>query len=159
MLSIEDHLPGVDEDISLVPLFRGAWRLAPYVILPNAPGGTRSIIEMPDGRLVGRGVRARTQGGANADWFVVGPDGTGTADFRGTMVTEDGAAIYVHGSGRCDMSAGFSAGTVLRGYAHFETGSGRYRWLNKVHAAFRGVVLGDGAGGEGIYYDEYFELV
>lgn len=159
MLSIKDHLPGTDNAITLVPLFRGAWRLAPYVILPNTPAGTRAVIEIPDGRLEGRGVRARTQGGANADWFVIGPDGTGTADFRGTMVAEDGAAIYVHGHGRCDMSAGFSTGTVLRGHAHFDTGSDQYRWLNKVHAVFRGVVSGDGASGEGVYHDEYFEVL
>lgn len=158
MLHVKEQLPGIDNDISLVPLFRGVWRLAPYVILPNTPAGTRAVIEMPNGRLEGRGICAQTKGGANADWFVIGPDGTGTADFRGTVETEDGAAIYVHGHGRCDISAGFAGGTVLRGYAHFETGSDEYRWLNKVHAVFRGVVVGDGAAGEGIYYDEYFEV-
>ena len=158
MLHVKEQLPGIDDDISLVPLFTGAWRLAPYVILPNTPAGTRAVIEMPEGRLEGRGVCAQTKGGANADWFVIGPDGTGTADFRGTMETDDGAPIYVHGHGRCDISAGFGAGTVLRGHAHFDTGSDEYRWLNKVHAVFRGVVVGDGATGEGIYYDEYFEV-
>jgi len=159
MLSIKDDLPGVGQNISLVPLFRGAWRLAPYVILPSTPAGTRVVIEIPEGKLEGRGVCAQTQGGANADWFVIGPDGTGTADFRGTMVTEDGAAIYVYGHGRCDMSVGFSVGSVLRGHAHFEASSDQYRWLNKVHAVFRGVVVGDSASGEGFYHDEYFEVL
>lgn len=62
MLTIQDSLPGIEKDISIVPLFRGVWRLAPYVILPNTPAGTRAVIEMPDGRLEGRDVHARTQG-------------------------------------------------------------------------------------------------
>lgn len=158
MLKVEQQLPDVADDVSLVPLFRGVWRLAPYVILPNTPAGTRTVIEMPDGTFEGRGIRARTSGGANADWFVVGPDGTGTADFRGTVRTDDGAAIYLSGQGRCDLSSGFGNGTILRGHVHFETGSDPHRWLNKVHAVFRGVVVGDGAGGSGVYHDEYFEV-
>lgn len=74
------------------------------------------------------------------------------------METDDGAAIYVYGHGRCDISAGFGAGTLLRGYAHFEASRDEHRWLNKVHAVFRGVVVGDGAAGDAIYYDEYFEV-
>ena len=157
VLSVKETLPGIENDISLVPLFKGAWRLAPYVILPNTPAGTRTIIEL-DGGLEGRGIRAQTKGGANADWFLIGPDGTGTADFRGTVKTDDGAAIYIYGHGRCDISAGTGGGTVLRGYVHFETAGDEHRWLNKVHAVFRGVVVGDGAAGSGIYYDEYFEV-
>lgn len=158
MLTFEEKLPGVDEGVSLVPLFRGVWRVARYVVMPTTPAGTRVVIEIPNGRLEGRGISAQTLGGANADWFVIGPDGTGTADYRGTMQTADGAAIYIHGHGRCDMSAGFAAGAVLRGHAHFETGSDQYRWLNKVHAVFRGVVVGDGTAGKGVYHDEYFEV-
>jgi uncharacterized protein DUF3237 len=158
MLSVKEQLPGVEENASLIPLFRGVWRLAPYVILPSTPAGTRAVIEMPNGRLEGRGICAHTKGGANADWFLIGPDGTGTADARVTVETEDGAPIYLHGHGRCDIAEGWGGGTILRGYAHFETGSDKYRWLNKVHAVFRGVVVGDGAAGDGIYYDEYFEV-
>ncbi len=158
MLEIKEQLPGVDDAISLIPLFKGAWQQAPYVILPKTPAGTRVVIEMPSGKLEGRGISAQTKGRANADWFVIGPDGTGTADFRGTVETADGATIYISGQGRCDISTGFSAGTVLRGHAHFETGNDQYRWLNKVHAVFRGIVVGDGASGDGTYYDEYFEV-
>src|SRR5688572_3205946 len=60
MLHVKEQLPGIDNDISLVPLFRGVWRLAPYVILPNTPAGTRAVIEMPTGRLEGRGICAQT---------------------------------------------------------------------------------------------------
>jgi hypothetical protein len=151
-------LPGLDDEIELVPLFRGCWTLASYILVPRGPVGARAVVEMPDGRLEGRGIRARVKGQANADWMLVGPDGIGTADWRGTVETDDGAVIYLHGGGRVDLSSGFGEGSVLIGHAHFETGDERYRWLNKVHAVFRGVVVGDGETGQGMYHDEYFEV-
>ena len=154
---ILDRLPGT-RDATLVPLFRGVWKLNPYVLIPNGPAGTRAIVAMPEGRLVGRGIDASTRDGANADWMLIGPDGTGTADARVTVTTADGATIYVHGNGRCDLSGGLGGGTVLIGSASFETSDDRYRWLNKVHAVFRGTVIGDGMAGEGVYHDEYFEV-
>lgn len=89
----------------------------------------------------------------DSDWFLIGPDGTGTIDFRGTLDTDDGATIYMHGLGRCDMSGGVGEAGVLYGAPMFETGDERYAWLNRVQAVFRGVVAGDG-----MFYDEYFEL-
>lgn len=151
-------LPNIETGIELVPLFRGSWRLSPYVLVPGGPLGTRAIIEMPEGRLEGRGITARTNGGANADWMVIGPDGIGTADWRGAVETGDGAVIYLHGNGRCDLNGGFGAGAMLIGGAQFETSDDRYRWLNRIHAVFRGVVVGDPAAGTGVYHDEYFEV-
>lgn len=151
-------LPGVDAGIELVPLFRGVWKLSPYILVPGGPLGTRTIIEIPEGRLEGRGISARVTRQANADWFLVGPDGIGTADWRGTVETDDGAVIYLYGDGRCDLSGGFGAGALLIGGAKFETGDERYRWLNKVNAVFRGVVEGDGSTGDAVYHDEFFEV-
>jgi Protein of unknown function (DUF3237) len=158
MEDIEDRLPGVEKDALLVPLFRGVWSLAPYVVLPGTPVGTRAIVEMSDGRLEGRGIRAHARPHACADWLVIGTDGTGTMDYRGTVETEDGHVIYLYGGGRCDLSGGFGDGTILRGAVHFETSCDRYRWLNHVHAVFRGVVAGDGAAGKGTLHDEWFEV-
>jgi Protein of unknown function (DUF3237) len=110
------------------------------------------IIEMPEGRIEGERVRGRAVGGATADWFLIGPDGTGTIDFRGTLETDDGATIYMHGSGRCDMSGGIGKAGVLYGAPIFETGDERYAW-HQVQAVFHGVLAGDG-----LFYDEYFEL-
>jgi hypothetical protein len=151
-------LPGVERRIELVPLFRGAWKLDPYVLVPDGPVGSRAIVEMPEGVLEGRGLRARTKGRANADWLLVGPDGIGTADWRGTVETEDGAVLYLHGGGRIDLRGGFGAGAMLIGEARFEASDARYRWLNAVHAVFRGVVVGEGKSGEAVYHDEYFEV-
>jgi hypothetical protein len=151
-------LPGVDTGIELVPLFRGSWKLNPYILVPGGPVGSRAIVEMPDGQLEGRGITARVKGQANADWLLVGPDGIGTADWRGTVETDDGATIYLRGGGRCDLGTGFGAGTLLIGGAQFETSDDRYRWLNKIQAVFRGVVIGDGMSGDAVYHDEYFEV-
>jgi len=137
----------------LVPLFRGAWRLADYRMLGTTPAGTRVIVEMPEGRIEGERLQGRVVGATTADWFLIGPDGTGTIDFRGTLETDDGATIYMHGTGRCDMSGGVGAAGVLYGAPIFETGDERYAWLNLVQAVFRGVV-----GEDGMFYDEYFEL-
>jgi hypothetical protein len=151
-------LPTVEGDCELVPLFRGRFELAPYVLLPESPAGARAIVEMPRGVLVGRGLRARVKGGSNADWLVVGPDGTGTADYRGMLETDDGAVVYLHGFGRIDLRGGFGSGAVLRGSALFETSDDRSRWLNRLQAVFRGVVVGDGFAGGAVYHDEYFEV-
>lgn len=161
MTTIEEPmtaLPGVDAGIELVPLFRGVWKLSPYRMVPDGPAGSRVIIEWTDGRLEGRGISARSTGRAGADWFVVGPGGVGTADWRGTVETGDGAVIYIHGDGRCDLSGGFGVGALLIGSCQFETADERHRWLNKVHAVYRGVVVGDSLAGDGIYHDEYFEV-
>ena len=151
-------LPGVANGIELVPLFRGRWKLRPYTLLPRGPVGSRTIVEMPDGCIEGRGIKARVKAQANADWLLVGPDGIGTADWRGTVQTEDGATIYLHGGGRIDLSGGFGTGRLLIGHAQFETSDDRYRWLNKIHAVFRGVSVGDAMRGDGTYHDEYFEV-
>jgi Protein of unknown function (DUF3237) len=139
--------------IELVPLFRGTWKLAPYRTVGKTPAGTRVIIEMPEGRVDGERLKASVVGGLATDWFLIGPDGTGTVDFRGTLETDDGATIYMHGSGRCDMSGGVGNAGVLYGAPLFETGDPRYAWLNQVQAVFRGVV-----GADGSFHDEYFEV-
>jgi Protein of unknown function (DUF3237) len=149
-----EALPGIDHSIELVPLFRGTWRLAPYLIMPDTPAGTRVIIDIPEGGFEGRGIKARTRTGS-ADWFIIGPDGTGTLDWRGTVTTEDGAAIYMYGSGRRDVSQSGSA--LIRGTCQFDTSDQRYRWLNKLAAAYRAISVGEGTD-ENIYHDEYFEI-
>jgi hypothetical protein len=153
-----DALPGVNHSIELVPLFRGVWKLSRYVSVPDGPSGTRVIIGMPEGRIEGRGIVAKTHDGLNADWMTIGPDGTGTGDYRGSVMTEDGAIIYLHGEGRADLSGGFGKNAMLIGGVLFETGDDRYRWLDKVQAVFRGVVIGDGLRGEAMFHDEYFEV-
>lgn len=153
---VESGIPTVDHGIELEPLSRGTWKLAKFLPIPATPVGTRVIVEMPEGRIEGERIKASVVGGACADWFVVAPDGTGLGDYRGTLQTDDGALIFMHGTGRADLTNGFGAQGVLIGNIHFETGDDRYTWLNTVHAVMRGVVVGDGMAGEATFYDEYF---
>ena len=74
------------------------------------------------------------------------------------LIVDDGAVIYLHVDGRCDLRGRFGAGALLIGGAHFETADSRYRWLNTVHAVYRGIVVGDGLAGDAVYHDEYFEV-
>lgn len=152
---IKRDLPGMAASPSLKPLFRGVWRLDPYAILEGTPAGTRVIIDITEGVIQGRGITARLQGAA-ADWYVIGPDGTGTLDWRGRVVTDDGSLIYIHGSGRRDNTHG-SDGKIV-GACLFETGADHYRWLNKVQAVYRASVVGEGTP-DALYHDEYLELV
>jgi len=108
---------------------------------------------MPEGRIEGERLKGRVVGGMTGDWFLVGPDGTGTIDFRGTLETDDGAPIYMYGMGRCDMRGGVGNAGVLYGAPLFETGDERYAWLNQMQGIFRGVVAEGG-----MFYDEYYEL-
>jgi hypothetical protein len=138
---------------ALVPLCKGTWRMAEYRTVGVTPAGTRVLAEMPEGRIEGERLSGRVVGGMTGDWFLVGPDGTGTIDFRGTLETDDGATIYMYGTGRCDMRGGMGNAGVLYGAPLFETGDERYAWLNGVQGVFRGVI-----GGDGMFYDEYYEL-
>jgi hypothetical protein len=139
-------------DTQFVPLARGIWHLAEYLTIPETPAGTRVIVEITQGRLEGDRFKAALKGAASADWFTIGPGGIGTVDFRGTLETDDGALIYLHGPGRCDLSGGMNSQAPLYGGALFETSDKRYKWLNSIAGAWKGVVI------DGIMFDEYFEL-
>src|SRR5439155_1074673 len=90
--------------------------------------------------------KGRVVGGMTGDWFLVGPDGTGTIDFRGTLETDDGATIYMYGMGRCDMRGGVGNAGVLYGAPLFETGDERYAWLNQMQGIFAAVMGAAGVG-------------
>jgi Protein of unknown function (DUF3237) len=155
MLTIDQiaaKLPGATTSAGLTPLFRGVWHMAPPIVLADTPAGTRLIADLTDGVIHGRGLTARIRGTAT-DWFVIGPNGIGTLDWRGEVVTDEGEVIYLHGTGRMDRR-----GETIYGSCLFETGTDRLRWLNKLQAVYRGEIVRQGATGA-IYHDEYFELV
>ena len=120
----------------LVPLGRMSVELRPPFMLNGTPTGGRWIFEVASGRLEGDRINATLKGHANADWLMVGPDGTGTMDVRSLMETDDGALVFVHYYGRVDLSAG-PAGTLYSA-PQFETGDDRYRWLNRIQAVGKG---------------------
>jgi hypothetical protein len=124
--------------IELVPLYTARVQLAtsgPHV-LEKTPAGTRLIFEVVGGEIEGDRIRATVKGAAGADWFLMGPDGTGTLDVRATVETDDGALIYVHYLGRSTTDA--DGVSCIYTAPLFETGDDRYRWLNRIQAVAKG---------------------
>ena len=122
--------------LELVPLCVAKVSLAPPIIIPGTPLGTRFIGEVTGLDVQGDRIKAHLKGAAAADWLLASPDGTlGTVDVRITWETDDGAVIYVRYGGRLDMS-------VFPGIAYvaplFDTGDERYTWLTRIQAVGKG---------------------
>ena len=136
--------------LELVPLANAVVSLAPPVMIPNAPQGTRVIVEVTGFDVKGERFCGHQKGVAGADWMTATPDGTlGTLDVRVTLETDDGAAVYMHYSGRLDLSEGFGAKPIYNAPL-FETGDARYAWLNDI----QGVAVGE-LTAEGVVYQVY----
>jgi len=135
--------------IELVPLATATATLAPPIMLPNTPAGTRVIFEIVDYRWEGARFTARQKGAAAADWLLLGPDGTGTLDVRVTLETPDGAIVLVQYTGRVDGSNGLGGAPVHAAF-QFETGDERYAWLNRIQAIAKGTL-----DGSALAYDVY----
>ena len=126
-------------DLELVPLGRMTAELRAPQVLADTPAGTRMIFEVASGRLEGERLQAEVVGTANADWLVVGPDGTGSLDVRVLLQTDDGALVFVHYTGRVDTTV---PGAPVYATPRFDTGDERYRWLNRVQAVAKGRLEG-----------------
>src|SRR5437763_15125392 len=97
--------------VELVPLGTLTARLADLVVLEGTPSGTRVMADMVDARLEGDRITA-TARGAGAARLIIGPDGTDMLDARFTIVTDDGALIYVQYHGRSAIREGLGAAPV-----------------------------------------------
>jgi hypothetical protein len=128
--------------IELVPLATATATLAEPITLPNTPAGTRAIFEIRDYRFEGARFTARQRGAAAADWFAVGPDGTGTLDVRVTLETHDGGLVLLHYGGRADAARALGGGPLYVAL-QFDTGDERYAWLNRIVAVAKGKVSGN----------------
>ncbi|TMB44172.1 MAG: DUF3237 domain-containing protein [Deltaproteobacteria bacterium] len=129
--------------LELIPFATATATLAPPIMLPNTPAGTRVIFEIVDYRWEGPRFTARQKSAAAADWLLLGPDGTGTLDVRVTLETPDGAVVLVHYGGRVDGSKGLGGEAPVYAAVQFETGNERYGWLNRVQAVAKGVLAGN----------------
>jgi len=110
--------------IELVPIATATATLAPPIMLPNTPAGTRVIFEIVDYLWKGERFTARQKGAAAADWLLLG------------------AVVLVHYSGRVDGSKGLGGAPVYAA-VQFETGNERYAWLNRVQAVAKGTLEGN----------------
>src|SRR5438105_3014034 len=118
------------DNAQLVPLGMLTFELRPPIVLADTPCGTRWIVEVESGRIEGDRLQGRIdKSHANADWFVVGPDQTGSVDARVLAETDDGASVFIEYKGRVDLSVPNAPIYIA---PRFETGDDRYRWLNRV---------------------------
>jgi hypothetical protein len=115
------------------------------------PNGTRMIFDVTGGSLEGPKLKGKLLP-SGGDWLLIGSDGVGTLDVRGTLETDDGARIYVQYYGRLVMNekvtqvlasgGGTEYGdTYFMTQPRFETGDERYAWLNSVVAVAEGRAL------------------
>ena len=115
------------------------------------PSGTRQIFDVKGGSFEGPRLKGRLLP-SGADWLLIGTDGVGRLDVRGTLETEDGAHIYLQYFGVLVLSdevlrALTQGGETQYGDTYFmtqprfETGDPRYSWLNSVVAVAQGRVL------------------
>ena len=126
--------------MELIPLGVMTTQLRKPYKLAKTPAGDRLIHEVESGTFTGDRLSAVMHGSSSADWLTVGPDGTATLDVRSVLRTHDDAYVFLHYSGRVDVSNGF--GAPLCAAPLFETGDDRYRWLNRVQAVAKGVLDG-----------------
>jgi hypothetical protein len=132
-------MPTEPEPLELVPLARMTIELRAPIALDGTPVGSRWIFEVDSARIDGDRLHGTMKGTANADWFVLRPDGTGALDVRALLETDDGALVFIQYLGRTDIAAGSS---TIYAAPLFETGDERYAWLNKIQAVAKGVLDG-----------------
>ncbi|MEY2478303.1 MAG: hypothetical protein QOG87_3618 [Actinomycetota bacterium] len=127
--------------IELVPLCTMTAELRKPFVLRGTPAGDRLIYEVESGSISGERFDAKMCGQAAADWFTIGPDGTGTLDVRVLVETDDGAHVFIQYLGRVDTT---TPDAPIYSTPRFETGDERYLWLNKVQAVGKGILAENG---------------
>ena len=131
--------------IELVPLCTMHIQLKTPIEVGVGCAGRRSIIEIESAKVDGGRLHAEMVGTACADWFLIGPDGTGTIDVRWALRTFDGAIIFLQYHGRVagDLSEGAQLPVTVYVAPRFETSDERYTWLSRIQAIGKGTIHED----------------
>lgn len=125
---------------------------AATITVGRTSGGQRKIAPITGGNFSGERLNGSVAPGG-ADWVVLRDDGALLIDVRLTLLTDDGAVIYLSYEGRfmgaSDAMAKLAQGATLQPeryslviVAKFECGDDRYAWLNDIIA----VGVGEQAG-------------
>jgi hypothetical protein len=113
--------------------------------------GERRIVPILSGEIAGERLRGEILPGG-ADWQVVCADGTALLEARYTVLTDDGALVYVRNLGirhgppevleRIQQGEAVDpAEYYFRSTPRFEAGDRRYAWLNRIVAVGSGARL------------------
>lgn len=116
------------------------------VRITDGPQGTKAIAPVAEGGMFeGERLRGRVVTGGSADWATIRPDGSFLIDARLTLLTDDDVPILMtyRGVGAFDESGN----AWMHTSPLFETGAGRYDWLNLV----QGLAFGRFEGDEVVY--------
>ena len=138
MLMPRDPLDPVPPRLAFVYAMEAA--LGPVIPIGATPDGTRRIIPILSGTIVGPDIRARVLGGGS-DWQLLRADGVTVADATYAAETDDGAIIQIRNRGLrhgpAEVMARLAAGESVdpsayyfRAAPQFIAPAGRYDWLN-----------------------------
>jgi len=119
----------------------------------TGPYGHRMIAAGSGGEVVGDRLKGTIAPSAGGDWLLIGQDGYGRLDVRNTVLTVDGACIYIQLHGIVELSdavmAVFAGGDIPTGFGEqyfvttprLETGDERYTWVNRTVFVAEGRIL------------------
>ena len=101
--------------------------LAPPLVVADAPNGTRVVIGVTGGNVVGPRING-TLHATGGDWVTLRKDRTAQLDVRIAISTDDGAVICMTYQGI------LGADRIARVAPLFLASNDRYAWLNEVQA-------------------------
>ena len=148
-------------DPSLTLVYRLEAVLGEPLDLGDVSQGRRRIVPLTGGTFAGPELTGKLLPGASADWQILLADGTALGDIRYTLLTDDGALLYVksrgvrHGSPEVLERLGRGEDVdaseyTFRTSTQIETASRELAWLNK--CVFIGV---GGRNAGGVVYETY----
>jgi hypothetical protein len=125
--------------------------LEPPIEIGAVPSGNRRIFDVKGGSFEGPRMRGKLLA-SGGDWLLIGNDGVGRLDVRGTLESDDGARIYLqyHGVVVIDEKIAKALATGVESQygdsyfmtqPRFETGDPRYAWLNSAVCVAEGRLL------------------
>ena len=109
----------------------------------TGPYGHRMIAAGSGGEVVGDRLKGTISPSAGGDWLLIGQDGYGRLDVRNTVLTVDGAFIYIQLHGLLELTpavlAVFAGGDIATDFGEqyfvtvprLEAGDERYAWVNQ----------------------------
>ena len=123
------------------PLMTLRLATAPTQELGAGPHGTRITFPITGGTFEGERLRGKVLAGGD-DWTIQRADGVIELDLRATLETDDGALIHMTFEGLRDDAA--PGAPYFRTFPRFETGEGKYAFLNKLLAVGVGEIRAEG---------------
>jgi len=123
------------------PLMTLRLATAPTQDIGAGPHGTRITFPITGGTFEGERLRGKVLAGGD-DWAIKRADGVFELDLRATLETDDGVLIHMTFEGIRDDAA--PGAPYFRTFPRFETGEGKYAFLNELLAASIGEIRADG---------------